>query len=91
MLVAGVLSASQAENTSPILVARTRLDFVATTGKIATNIAVGFGLTSPLFSHGARGTYGTAPALGVDGLVRQYYPADTDTADGAASWRTEFG
>jgi hypothetical protein len=43
-------SGSQAENASSILVARSRLDSVATNGQIVANIAVGFRHCSPLFS-----------------------------------------
>ena len=43
-------SASQAENASSILVARSRLAFVATTDKVVANIAVGFRHGSPLFA-----------------------------------------
>jgi hypothetical protein len=40
--------ASQAENASSILVARSWLDFVATTHEVVENIAVGFRHYSPL-------------------------------------------
>jgi hypothetical protein len=46
----GKASASQAENASSILVARSRLDLVATTDQIIANIAVGFHHCSPLFA-----------------------------------------
>jgi|GEM_PF-3800588 len=46
--------ASQAENASSILVARSRLDFVATTDKVVANIVVGFRQWSPLFAPACR-------------------------------------
>ncbi len=42
-------------------------------------------------TYGALGSYVTEHALGVDGPVREYYPADARSAEDAASWRTEIG